>query len=350
MKRNDLKNRIKSAFTNSTPELKENTKELCVNTTQINESQYLIDNEKRKNKRLVRGIICTSLISAITLTGVFFSFTILDINRNETSMSIYLDVNPSIQIDVNNFERVIECTPLNDDAEIVLESLDLKGVIIETAISSIIGSLYVNGYLSSDSNSILVSIDNAENKETLSNITNQISDIFDRNEDMNCSIIAQTVEKSDELFQEAQANHISIGKMSLINKIIDLSHIYDVDDANKLSTLSIKELNLIYSITIKDAQSNSQQDDIISGNPNGYIDQYDALNLVLDKLGVTQNDVRWHHIEVVAHSDSPNQRKMVYLVTIVLFDNTERQHFYIDCITGEFLDKQENSDAKPRNI
>lgn len=354
MKRIDLKNKIKSAFINNTPELRENTKEICLNTTQESPDSILLKNANKINRRLVKGIICTSLISAISLATIFVSYSSFNFNRNETNMSIYLDVNPSIQIDVNNYNRVIKCLPLNDDAKIILENLNLKGVVIETAINSIVSSLYINGYLSSDSNSILVSIDSLDNNVKLSEITNQISEIFTRNEDMDCAIIAQTVENNEELFKEAQENQISIGKMSLINKIIDVSQTYDIDDAKKLSTLSIKELNLIYSISIKDAQQNPPSEEIISGNPNGYINQNQALDLVLEKINVTKSEVRWYNIEVVAHYDSPNQRKMLYLVTVVLFDNTQRQCFYLDCVTGEFIEKTNNDEdsnnAKPRSL
>ena len=354
MKRIDLKNKIKSAFINNTPELRENTKEICLNTTQESPDNILLKNANKINKRLVKGIICTSLISAVSLATIFVSYSSFNFNRNETNMSIYLDVNPSIQIDVNNYNRVIKCLPLNDDAEIILENLNLKGVVIETAINSIVSSLYINGYLSSDSNSILVSIDNAVDSTTLSEITNQISEIFTRNEDIDCAIIAQTVEKNEELFKEAQENQISIGKMSLINKIIEVSQTYEMDDVKELSALSIKELNLIYSISIKDAQQNPPEEEIISGNPNGYIDQNKAFDLVLEKMNITKDKVRWYNIEVVAHYDSPNQRKMLYFVTVVLFDNTQRQYFYLDCITGDFIEKSSNgndsNNAQPRSL
>ena len=71
-------------------------------------------------------------------------------------------------------------------------------------------------------------------------------------------------------------------------------------------------------------------------------------------MNITKDKVRWYNIEVVAHYDSPNQRKMLYFVTVVLFDSSQRQYFYLDCITGDFIEKPSNgndsNNAKPRSL
>lgn len=355
MKRIDLKNKIKNAFISSTPKLKENTKELCSKTIQ-EDSSYLFNGNKNKfnNKKLLIAVFATSFVALLTVGGTIGAITSFNVSRNSTDMSIYLDVNPSIQIDVNARQRVINCTPLNEDATIVLANLNLRGVELETALSSIVGSLYIKGYLSSESNSILVSVENANDEKTLTELTNQITDIFNQTEDMECSIIAQQVEKNDELFKEAQENEISIGKMSLINKIIDTNFLYSSEDIVELASMSIKELNLIYQTSIQEEEKPPHHD-VITGNPNGYIDQNEAFELVLEKLQVSEEDVRWHNIEVVGHYDSPNQRKMLYLITLALIDDPTRLQFYIDCVTGEFVEKPQDNQpdspiGKPRSI
>ena len=66
-----------------------------------------------------------------------------------------MDVNPSIELRINNAEKVIAAEALNEDAEIILEDMKLRGVDVDVATNALIGSMVKNGYLSELSNSIL---------------------------------------------------------------------------------------------------------------------------------------------------------------------------------------------------
>ena len=78
-----------------------------------------------------------------------------------------LDVNPSIELKVNRSEKVLVCTPLNEDAKAILADMgngaDLKGAKLDVAVNAIVGSLVRNGYLDSISSAIMISV---EDKDT----------------------------------------------------------------------------------------------------------------------------------------------------------------------------------------
>ena len=50
---------------------------------------------------------------------------------NSVASVIMLDVNPSIELKVNQEERVLEALPLNDDAQAILNGMDLKNTQLE---------------------------------------------------------------------------------------------------------------------------------------------------------------------------------------------------------------------------
>ena len=66
---------------------------------------------------------------------------------------IGIDVNPSIELSVNRNEKVLQANPLNEDAETILDDMNLKNVDLDIAVNALIGSMVRNGYLSELDNS-----------------------------------------------------------------------------------------------------------------------------------------------------------------------------------------------------
>ena len=62
-----------------------------------------------------------------------------------------LDVNPSIELTLNRSEKVLACTPVNEEAQAILADMDgggdLKGAKLDVAVNAIVGSLVRKGYL-----------------------------------------------------------------------------------------------------------------------------------------------------------------------------------------------------------
>ena len=76
---------------------------------------------------------------------------------------VSLDVNPSIELKVSKSEKVLVCTPLNEDAKAILADMgdgaDLKGAKLDVAVNAIVGSLVRNGYLNSIYSAIMISVE-----------------------------------------------------------------------------------------------------------------------------------------------------------------------------------------------
>ena len=70
-----------------------------------------------------------------------------------------LDANPSIELTVNKLGRVLSVRACNADAQVVLDELELRNQPLQTAADAIVAELQADGYVSADTNSILVTVE-----------------------------------------------------------------------------------------------------------------------------------------------------------------------------------------------
>lgn len=77
---------------------------------------------------------------------------------------IYLDINPSIRLDLNCFERVIDVVPLNDDAEELLSNSDISEKNAQDCIHDIVAACQEQNYLNENNSDIEVSVRTDDSK------------------------------------------------------------------------------------------------------------------------------------------------------------------------------------------
>ena len=167
---------------------------------------------------------------------------------NAVASVVSLDVNPSIELRVNRDEKVLSCTPLNEDAQEILEDMgggaDLKGAKLDVAVNAIVGSLVRKGYLSEISSAIMISVedkDRARAKKLQQELTSAVDGVLRTNESK-AAVLTQTVTQDAELERQARENSISTGKAALVNRILALNSSLRFDALAKLSVGELKDL------------------------------------------------------------------------------------------------------------
>ena len=206
---------------------------------------------------------------------------------------VLLDVNPSISLTLNTREEVISANALNAEAQVVLGDMDLRGTDLNVAVNAIIGSMFQNGYLSDLQNSILVSVENADEQRSAQlqeEISSAISASFG-DSGVTASVLSQTVTETDELTQLAQTYGISVGKAALIQEVVAQDPTLQ---AASLAPLSINEIALISSSRNLATGTVSQTG---SASDKAYITRDAALEAALAYAGVAAGDVSWSEIE-----------------------------------------------------
>ena len=332
----NLKNKIISSLQKETPDMRDKIQSACKEKEQVLPD---VANEKKtffKNLTITR-IVATIACVVLFITGISTGFLIMRgaVAKHSTPQTfVYLDVNPSIKISLNEDNRILSCIALNEDAETVISGLDLKWVDIKLGLNAIISAMYVKGYLVAKENAMLISVesnDEDNNKqEFLSYLTKQINNVFNQSE-MKCSIIAQTIKPSEDLISRAKAQGISVGKMYLVDKTAEKMGNKNVENINNLSTMSIRQLNLIYSTN---AQANGNvSNDVISGNVGGYLSQDMAIQKLFEYLQIGIEPVEYYKVR--ADYKNSADRRIIYIIEIKLQEEATARRYEVDCETGD---------------
>ena len=195
--------------------------------------------------------------------------------------TIYLDVNPSIEVSISKSEKVLNVYALNEDAERIIDGMDFRGSSLKVTVNALIGSLIRHGYIDEINNSILVSISNTDinsGKQLEEELLNEISSLID-----NGSVLSQQIYADGSVKVLAEEYGISLGKAQLIIELADASETYSY---HELAGLTIHELNLLN----KKAEETSTQR-IGEPSDQAYIGINGAIQIALDHAGKEKSSV-----------------------------------------------------------
>lgn len=345
MNDDQLKQEIKAEYEKIVPDLKARVLTSCKNTEQ---DACVVSRNSGFRVWLKRIAVCVACL-LFFVGGAFVGFYLPTTPTTvEAETIMFLDVNPSVEITLDEDNKVLNVLALNDDAGEVLKGLQLKDVELNTALNAIVGSMYIHGYLTSEANSILVSIDTKHDENMngmLEYVTDKINKVFEKT-DLECSIIAQGVDVNNDLKNRAKEQGVSVGKMHLIDKLKQNEWFanYDIED---LTSMQIKDLNHIYSSFDKDEQNS----DVTSGNVSGYISKQDAIDHILKHLQLSKNDVEF--IEVLAMPNfSGLEINIKYCIRLKKKGDSKTCFYDMDCKTGEITEavQPEGNQPPPQEI
>ena len=190
----------------------------------------------------------TILVAACLAVVLLAGGGVLYQQANAVASVVSLDVNPSIELKVNSSEKVLVCTPLNEDAKAILADMsngaDLKGAKLDVAVNAIVGSLVRNGYLSSISSAIMISVedkDAARAEKLQRELTSTVDGVLQTSE-AKAAVLTQTLTQDAAREQQARENNISSGKAALVNRVLTINPSLKFDALAKLSVEELKDL------------------------------------------------------------------------------------------------------------
>ena len=333
----ELERRLRTALDHAAPNDLEGVLSRCETGkgTVIDMTNELQPKKKRKRWAPLVAAACLALVLVGGGGGYYYYSA-----NNAVASLVSLDVNPSIQLEVNKNEKVLSATPMNDDGVEILDGMDLKGTQADVAMYAIIGSLLQHGYVDELANSILITVednDQARGEKLQQELTAQ-ADAALANAQVNGSVLAQTLQNSQELTQKAQEYGISTGKAALIQAIVAGSN--NTKTFEELVGLSINELNLLYTAQAPvtgqttDGQQNAGGTNTAapitatgSASQSAYIGLEAAKEAALKHAGVSASDATF----VDAEYDY-DDGKMIYEVEFHV--NGTEYDYEIDAQTG----------------
>lgn len=167
------------------------------------------------------------------------------------SAVVSIDINPSFELSLNRFDRVIGVTAYNEDAEALLSKLSLRNRSYENALDSIICSDKIASLLENDELLVLTVIDSGAQAEKLLLVTEQMAC---RSENISCG----TARREDA--QSAHSLGLSCGKYLACAELLELEPELELEDIESMTMREIRDL-------ISDCGDSGQYG---SSNGNGY--------------------------------------------------------------------------------
>ncbi len=193
------------------------------------------------HRRRDLAIVCIAalliLVIAAVSVGVVFAVTAAPF-AGITYISI--SINPAVSMQVNERNKVVSVTALNDDAQLLLLGMDLVGMDYRSACLAVLSEADREQYLADgrDVNAIAVNDNHRREEEVRVNVQNTLNGYISENALSNNVFVNYF---SGEAIDFAKRNNISAGRAQLLLEADALSDM----SVSELSQLSYEELLLM---------------------------------------------------------------------------------------------------------
>ncbi len=223
----DIENRLRLETKNITPNILDKIKS-CKVEEKI---------EKRSFSRPLKLVISVFIIVLMSVGILSYVAYYDDVE------AITIDTNPSIELEVNRFNKVVKTNYNNQDAYDIFNNVKFKNKDLSEALVVCYNVLYEKGYLDNEENMIVISGYSKKGEFDQDKLDNYSKIIEKQCKEKNVNCKIETVKVTQELKDKAKDNEVSLGKMKIMEMILELTDEYTFDE---LKSLSMKELKNIY--------------------------------------------------------------------------------------------------------
>jgi uncharacterized membrane protein YkoI len=325
MHEHELEEQIRQAFSHAAPDLLDAVLSDC------NESKGQGNTMTKTHKRQPWTRLAGLAACLVLLVGGTFGVQTYRADHT-VDATVSLDVNPSVELQVNRKERVLAVTALNEDGAVILGDMDLSGSDLKVAVNALVGSMLQNGYLSELANSILISVDSGDSAQGAAlqaALAAQVNELL-QSDAFHGAVLSQTITYSDDLQELADCYGITLGKAQLIQEILAAKPSCTFED---LAPLTINELNLL-----RAGQAESAVESVGTASEKAYIGQDTVRQLVLEHAGVASGDATRWEIELDTEHG--------VLVYDVEFDAAGFEYEYqVNAVTGQIVSAEKEADG-----
>lgn len=229
------KEKLKAAFdqVRAEEELKERTKEY------LSEKVYA---RKKKRTSPLRNFAAAAACALLVFLagGSYLYFT--------PTAYISVDVNPSLELGINRFDRIVSVTGYNEDGKALADSLDLKYMDYSDALEALLADQDMEVYLSDNADVVLTVAGKSENQS--SQILETVESCASSHENVHCH------SGDTEEIHHAHNAGLSFGKYQAYLTLKGLDPSVTLEEIQDMTMSQIRELIQEYSQ--EDSQGNPQ--------------------------------------------------------------------------------------------
>lgn len=187
-----------------------------------------------------KPLIAAAAVFLILITSVLGGIGIY----NEDYSSVYVDINPSVEIVLNRFEKINDVIYHNEDAVRVFSELDLKGKKINDGLCMIIDKLSNENYIKDDAEMFITAT--SKNNKNLTTFLDEITSAaksYSDEKGYSVSFSSQTMTKDE--IKEAHENGMSPAKYKLIELIKTFYPDFDEEALNEMDMKTLQEIRKV---------------------------------------------------------------------------------------------------------
>ena len=294
MRDHEIENKLAAYVQQATPDVLDSVLQQC--DEQEGRVLPMSDRQQMNNHTKKRSwLVALSTAAAVFIlaTGLIMGYRYQSLHRVDSIVEI--DVNPSIELKINRQEKILSANPLNEDANVILDGMDLKGVDLDIALNALIGSMLKNGYVNELRNSVLISVENEDEAKSAAlsqRLTDEVNKLL-ADSSIQGAVLSQTLTGTEDLEQLAQTYGISPGKAAIIQLLVEQDPTLTFEDMAKLS---INDLNLL--LSAKNTDLNNNITSVGAASSGAYIGEEKAKSIAADHAQVSLSETTFQKVEL----------------------------------------------------
>lgn len=178
----------------------------------------------KKTGRVIAAVVCCMIV-VLGMSGYY--------TYNTPAAVISFDINPSIELEVNMFDKIINVTSYNSDGQSIIDGMNLKNKNYIAAIKEILKNETIISFLQSDNNvEILVAGKDETKSDTMR--TCLLEEINIDEENIHCG--------NWENSQMAHSQGLSCGKYQVYLQLHDLNPSITIEDIKNRSMRELRQM------------------------------------------------------------------------------------------------------------
>lgn len=225
--------------------------ETMINKTKNSVVIKMQRNSKRVYQALRLGVPVLAVMFIMIVAGSFIYLT--------PTVCVSVDINPSLELSLNRFDRVIDAKGLNQEGKELADSLNLKHLSCENAIEKLVGCREIEALLEEDA-TLEIGVVGEENTQT----QRLFSEIEKSTNDKTQTYCYKA---KNEDVENARNLGISYGKYKAYQEILSLGGDVSVEQIQNMPMNEIKKLISSFAETDESFQCETESD--TSGNGKG---------------------------------------------------------------------------------
>ncbi len=192
-----------------------------------------------------------TFVPSITMASAFAAFIlafagIFSFNTEPVAAYVSIDVNPSMEVGVNQDMEVLEYTSLNEDSKALQKEIEeLKGLPLAKFVESVVALINEKGYFNSNHDVLLATTSilkgSNENEKVQQSLARELAAVQNRLLTKNEEIAVKVVSADKETREHAKENGISTGKYLVYKDAVNQGNELTMDEARTLSVTELKK-------------------------------------------------------------------------------------------------------------